>query len=213
MFTGAVLAEDLASKVDDPPLIIPPWTDLPVVTIAEAVYPCTLTVVGLQAATGENEAIEVGPREAVRIMTGAPMLRYRRHSSHRAMHGQRTPPSFSTPKAAFCSKTWRESSEGIVALTKGRLTASVKSRPVCTMGHDTVPVFQRLRIAIVSTGDELKSPGEPLSHGEIYESNSFGLAGLVEWSGHTPRSFPSVADTMDELRDTLTEAADRATLF
>ena len=81
------------------------------------------------------------------------------------------------------------------------------------MGHATVPVFQRLRIAIVSTGDELKSPGEPLSHGEIYESNSYGLAGLVEWSGHTPVRFPAVADTMDELRKALTEAAETCDLI
>ena len=62
-------------------------------------------------------------------------------------------------------------------------------------------------MGIVSTGDELKSPGEPLKHGEIYESNSFGLAGLVEWSGHEPVRYPAVADTMGALRATLNEAS------
>ena len=68
------------------------------------------------------------------------------------------------------------------------------------MGYDTLPVYARLNIGIVSTGDELKSPGQPLKHGEIYESNSFGLAGLVEWAGHRPVRFSSVADSMDALR-------------
>ena len=40
---------------------------------SEATYPLTLSVVGLQAATGANEAVEVRPGQAVRIMTGAPM--------------------------------------------------------------------------------------------------------------------------------------------
>ena len=35
------------------------------------------------------------------------------------------------------------------------------------MGYDTLPVYARLNIGIVSTGDELKSPGQPLKHGEI----------------------------------------------
>ena len=52
------------------------------------------------------------------------------------------------------------------------------------MGHSTIPVVKKLKIAIISTGDELKQPGEELARGEIYESNSFGIAGLVNWLGH-----------------------------
>jgi molybdopterin molybdotransferase len=53
----------------------------------------------------------------------------------------------------------------------------------------------------------LKSPGEPLRHGEIYESNSYGLAGLVEWAGHEPVRFASVSDSLNSLRIALNEAA------
>ena len=64
-----------------------------------------------------------------------------------------------------------------------------------------------MKVAILSTGDELKPPGEELVHGEIYESNSYGLAGLVEWAGHTPVRFPAVADSMDSLRKALNQAS------
>ena len=70
-----------------------------------------------------------------------------------------------------------------------------------TMGHATVPIVQKLRIGIISTGDELKPPGQDLSYGEIYESNSFGLAGLVKMLGHVPVRYEAVHDSMDALRD------------
>ena len=69
-----------------------------------------------------------------------------------------------------------------------------------TMGYSSVPVIQKLKIGIISTGDELKPPGEHLSYGEIYESNSFGLSGLVKTLGHIPIRYPAVHDSMDALR-------------
>ena len=68
-----VLAEDLASTVNDPPFDNSAMDGFACRFDSEATYPLTLSVVGLQAATGANEAVEVGPGQAVRIMTGAPM--------------------------------------------------------------------------------------------------------------------------------------------
>ena len=213
--SGRVLAEDLASKVNDPPFDNSAMDGFACRFDAEAVYPCTLTVVGLQAATGENEAIEVGPGEAVRIMTGAPMPPGADAilPIERCTVNDTTVVLLDPPKPHFVRKLGENLTKGTTALTKGQRLTPARVGLCATMGHATVPVFQRLRIAIVSTGDELKSPGEPLSHGEIYESNSYGLAGLVEWSGHTPVRFPAVADTMDELRKALTEAAETCDLI
>ena len=75
------------------------------------------------------------------------------------------------------------------------------------MGHQNLKVVKPLTIAIISTGNELKSPGESLQFGEIYESNSFGLASLVKLSGHIPKRYESVMDSMDSLRNVLNDAS------
>lgn len=206
--SNRVLAEDLPSQVNDPPFDNSAMDGFACQFEPDATYPLTLEIVGLQAASGVNDTIDVKVGQAVRIMTGAPMPpganailpieRCKIEDDHVTF--------LEAPKPHFVRKMGENLKEGTVALTKGmRLTPS-RIGLCATMGYATVPVYRRLRIGIVSTGDELKSPGEPLKHGEIYESNSFGLAGLVEWSGHEPVRFPAVADSMDALRTTLNEA-------
>ena len=71
--TGRILAEDLASKVDDPPFDNSSMDGFACRFDSDATYPLTLSVVGMQAATGANETLSVETGQAVRIMTGAPM--------------------------------------------------------------------------------------------------------------------------------------------
>jgi molybdopterin molybdotransferase len=96
---------------------------------------------------------------------------------------------------------------GNVALPQGTTLTPAKIGLCATMGWPQVPVFQQAKIAIISTGDELKFPGEELEPHQIYESNSFGLAGLVEWMGHKAVRYPAVADSMDALRKLLDQAS------
>lgn len=206
--SNRVLAEDLPSQVNDPPFDNSAMDGFACQFEPDATYPLTLEIVGLQAASGVNDTIDVKVGQAVRIMTGAPMPpgadailpieRCEIEGDHVTF--------LEAPKPHFVRKMGENLKVGTVALTKGMQLTPSRIGLCATMGYATVPVYRRLRIGIVSTGDELKSPGEPLKHGEIYESNSFGLAGLVEWSGHEPVRFPAVADSMDALRTTLNEA-------
>lgn len=206
--SNRVLAEDLPSQVNDPPFDNSAMDGFACQFEPDATYPLTLEIVGLQAASGVNDTIDVKVGQAVRIMTGAPMPpganailpieRCKIEDDHVTF--------LEAPKPHFVRKMGENLKVGTVALTKGMQLTPSRIGLCATMGYATVPVYRRLRIGIVSTGDELKSPGEPLKHGEIYESNSFGLAGLVEWSGHEPVRFPAVADSMDALRTTLNEA-------
>ena len=61
-------------------------------------------------------------------------------------------------------------------------------------------------MAIISTGDELNNR-EELERGQIYESNSFGLCGLVNWLGHESTRLHCVGDTIEDLRETLNQAS------
>ena len=76
------------------------------------------------------------------------------------------------------------------------------------MGYPEIPVFRKLKVAIISTGDELKSPGEELEFGELYES---GLAGLVSWLGHEPVRIS--VHTIESLRQALDEATENCDLI
>ena len=81
------------------------------------------------------------------------------------------------------------------------------------MGYATIPVIRRLKIGVISTGDELKPPGTELAYGEIYESNSYGISGLVKMLGHTPIRYPAVHDSIEALRNQFDVAAEECDLF
>lgn len=73
-------------------------------------------------------------------------------------------------------------------------------------GVNKVNVIKKLRIAIIPTGTELISPGEPLKVGNIIEYNSHIFAGLIEeWGGEAVRQKP-VPDVYDDIKDALKRA-------
>ena len=106
-------------------------------------------------------------------------------------------------KPHFIRKRGENIAKGDIGLSAGAVLTPSRISLCATMGHQNLKVVKPLTIAIISTGNELKSPGESLEFGEIYESNSFGLASLVKLSGHIPKRYESVMDSMDSLRNVL----------
>ncbi|WP_091906169.1 molybdopterin molybdotransferase MoeA [Chitinasiproducens palmae] len=72
-----------------------------------------------------------------------------------------------------------------------------------SLGHATLPVRPRLRVALFSTGDELRSPGEPLVPGAIYNSNRYVLAALLRRLGCVVDDLGIVEDALDATRAAL----------
>jgi molybdopterin molybdotransferase len=78
---------------------------------------------------------------------------------------------------------------------------------LASQGIDRIRVFFRPKVAILATGSELRSPGEPLGSGEIYETNRVMLQELVQDAGGKPRLLDPVPDQEDEHLRALQDAA------
>jgi molybdopterin molybdotransferase len=74
-------------------------------------------------------------------------------------------------------------------------------------GHATVNVRRRLRVALLSTGDELAEPGAPLRPGAIHDSNRVLLAALLRRLGVEVADLGILRDDPATVRDRLAEAA------
>jgi molybdopterin molybdotransferase len=75
-----------------------------------------------------------------------------------------------------------------------------------SQGHAFVPVRRRPRVAILSTGDELREMGEPPRPGSLIDSNAHCLAAAVREAGGVPELLPLGADDADELTDRVRDA-------
>ncbi len=84
------------------------------------------------------------------------------------------------------------------------LTAS-RIGAIAALGFDRVDVFERPRVAILSTGNEIVAPGQPLAPGQIYDINRFTLTAIVSEHGGVPVPHPTPADTIEDLNRALDE--------
>ena len=96
---------------------------------------------------------------------------------------------------------------GDVVLVRGaRLTPQALGL-AASVGAATLQVLRRPRVALLSTGDELVMPGEPLKPGAIYNSNRFMLRALLQAAGCECTDLGIVPDQLQATRDALRQAA------
>src|SRR4029078_13395095 len=70
---------------------------------------------------------------------------------------------------------------------------------LAAVGAMEVEVYARPRIAILSTGNEVVEPGQPLGPGQIYDIKRFTLAAIIEAHGGVPVVLPTAQDTLESL--------------
>lgn len=103
--------------------------------------------------------------------------------------------------------------QGNLALAKGTRIRPQEMGLLASMGVSRVPVLARLKVAILTTGDELVDPGEPLAPGQIYNTNRFTMLGLLAEAGCEVVLCETLEDTRDATRSTLKRAAEKADLI
>ena len=95
---------------------------------------------------------------------------------------------------------------GAHLLDAGRACDAAAIALLAATGNADVRVHRRPRVAVISTGDELVPPGEPLGPGQIHDSNSFTLAAQAAEAGAEVRRLGIARDTLDDLLALLREA-------
>jgi molybdopterin molybdotransferase/putative molybdopterin biosynthesis protein len=95
---------------------------------------------------------------------------------------------------------------GETVLRRGELLTSRETGVLAALGVTTVWVVRRPRIAILSTGDEIIAPGQPMKPGLVYDSNATILADAVRELGGMPIMLGIVPDELAALRAALTDA-------
>lgn len=99
---------------------------------------------------------------------------------------------------------------GQVVLKAGTPIRAQEMGLIASLGISAIEVYQPLKVAIFSTGDELVEPGTPLQSGQIYNSNRATLIGLLQTLGIQVVDLGTVADCLESTERVLQQAADQA---
>ncbi|MFE6186030.1 gephyrin-like molybdotransferase Glp [Streptomyces sp. NPDC056465] len=235
---GCVLVEDVVVEVALPPFDNSSMDGYAVrvsdVEGASEEFPAVLTVVGDVAAGdgGLPDGRAVGPGEAARIMTGAPLpagaeavvpvewtdggtgggpaVAMRAHSdAPEGASGEVRVHRPVKPRAHVRAKG-SDVHPGDLALRAGSVVGPPQIGLLAAIGRSTVRVRPRPRVVVLSTGSELVQPGEELTAGRIYDSNSFALTAAARDAGAIAYRVPAVADDAEALRATIEDQLIRA---
>jgi putative molybdopterin biosynthesis protein len=95
---------------------------------------------------------------------------------------------------------------GEIVLRAGHVLTSRETGVLAAIGLGQVDVHRRVRVAIVSTGDEVIPPGDPMQPGKVYDSNSRIIADAVRELGAEPIELGIVPDELDRLQQRVSEA-------
>ena len=106
-----------------------------------------------------------------------------------------------------------DASAGDLLVPAGRRLLAPDLGLLASAGVASVPVRPRVRVGVVSTGDELVRPGEPLAEGRIHDANAFTLRAAVEEAGGVPVAAPIVPDDPARLVEALDDLGDAVDAF
>jgi len=97
-----------------------------------------------------------------------------------------------------------------VVFTQGRRLSAIDIGVLASLGIQNLAVFRKLNVALIATGDELKALGEPLGSGDIFESNSYALAGMLKNLNVNVINFGVIADDENAIRAAFIQADEQA---
>jgi molybdopterin molybdotransferase len=196
---GRVLAESVFATRDQPPFAASAM-DGYAVRAADATQGARLNVVG-EAPAGRAWAGEIGPGQALRIFTGAPMPK---GADRVVIQEDVTRESDTITLGERLDTGPHVRPAGADFRAGARLDAPRRLSPAdlalaAAMNAPTLTVTRRPDVALIATGDELVLPGESPRDDQIVASNTYGLKALIEAEGATARLLPIARDDRESL--------------
>ncbi|MBT5647221.1 MAG: molybdopterin molybdotransferase MoeA [Rhodospirillaceae bacterium] len=200
---GRVLARNVASRRDQPPMAMSAMDGYAVRAVDVATLPATLKVVGY-APAGHAFDGSVGAGEAVRIFTGAPVpegadtivIQENTEQSDevvRVIDG-------TAPVGRYIRPAGLDFATGDVLLPSGKVLTARDVGLSAAMNVPWLNVHRKPRISILATGDEIVMPGDPIGRDQIVSSNALSLAAFITVQGGTPLDLGIAPDEEDGLR-------------
>ena len=209
---GRVLARDIVSPIDVPSHDNSAMDGYALRAADLAADGDSLIGVAGTAFAGAQFRSAVAAGHGVRIMTGAVMPAgldtvVPQEFTRAAPDGRICIPAGTVAAGDNRRLAGEDLARGAVALAAGRTITPADLGLLASLGQAEVPVFRRLRVAFFSTGDELRSIGEPLDAGCVYDSNRYTLWGMLQRLGVDPIDMGVVRDDPAALRQAFTQAA------
>jgi molybdopterin molybdotransferase len=207
---GLVLATEVVADEVVPPFDNTAVDGYAVRAVDVADVPVELVVVD-EIAAGAAPTRAVGPGEAIRIMTGAPIppgadaVVMVEDSERVGDDGVRL--TRSVPAGAAVRRAGDDVRVGDVLFGAGTAITPTVDAVLASVNAGSVTVRPRARVAVLSTGDELVDDGSPLQPGQIRESNKTMLAALLAEAGCEVVDLGVVRDDEAELERVLRAAA------
>ncbi|MEE8125294.1 MAG: gephyrin-like molybdotransferase Glp [Nitrospirales bacterium] len=206
---GRVLGEDIIAPRSNPPWdnsamdgFAVRWEDI---KQEYAITKIPELIIVEDVAAGAVPKKSVGPGEAIRIMTGAPMP----EGADTVVRVEYTEPSATSVrimktesgKGACIRLKGEDVQEGECIIAKGTQLRSGEIGMLAILAKSFVLVYQRPRVAILSTGDELADLDEAFDEHKIVNSNSYGIAAGVQEAGGIPVLLGIAKDNPDSLKE------------
>jgi len=211
---GRVLAEPVVSRIDVPPFDRAAMDGYAVIAEdtfgASASAPRTLRCIE-SVYTGQVGSSQLASGMCVEIATGAP-LPSGANAVVMVEETERGPgdsvrvltPVYPTQHVG---RRASDISSGQALLSPGDLLTPSRIGALAAVGISQVAVYGRPRIAILSTGNEIVEPGQPLQPGQIYDINRFTLASVIDAHGGVAVPYPTVPDTHEDLTAAVNDTA------
>ena len=199
---GRVLAEEIAARRTQPPFAVSAMDGYAVRAEDLARIPVGLRIVA-EVPAGAGFGGHVGPGEAARIFTGAPMPAGTdtiviQEDTERS--GDRVRVLEGAPRGRYVRREGLDFAECDILLRPGRRLTARDVGLLAAMNRPWLFVHRQPRIGILSTGDEIVMPGDPIGPHQIVSSNSLALAATVAACGAVAVSVGNAPDDPESLR-------------
>ncbi|MFW5987313.1 MAG: gephyrin-like molybdotransferase Glp [Methanohalophilus sp.] len=204
---GRILAEKIVSAINVPPFA-KALKDGYAIRARDVPAPGTCLLLKSYVPAGRGDVLSLGKDEAVEISTGAPIPQ---ESDSVVMVEDTT---LEEGKVCIHSNIRQgqhilaagtDISSGETVLEAGQMLSPAKIGILAALGiNDTI--VKKLKVGIISTGNELTEPGNPLGPGRIYDANSYTLSAAIRRLSATPVAYGIVGDDPEKARSLLLEA-------